>query len=117
MSFSEALYNLPNVNLTKEQINALYDELKNLEIFFNENYENDDKFASDFVNKFSVLLKRYGFDLDVQESFLDNLYQVEEFKGLSGNVIIMIRNVSGEYDFCEFTYEQMIEEMQNDSEY
>ncbi|ERL55697.1 hypothetical protein [Psychrobacter aquaticus] len=117
MNFSEALYDLPNVNLTKEQVNELHSELKNLERFFNENYKNDDKFASDFVDKFSSLLEKYGFYLDVQESFLNNLYPVAEFKNLAGNIIIMIRNTSHEDDFCEFTYEQMIEEMQNDSEY
>ena len=117
MNFSEALCSLPNVNLTKEQVNELHKKLENLEVFFNENYEDNDEFASDFVNKFSILLEHYGFGIDSHESFLDKLYEVKEFNGLAANIIIMIRNVSDEYGFCEFTYEQMIEELQNDSEY
>lgn len=110
-------FDLPNVNLTKEQANELHNELKNLERFFDENYESDEKFASDFVDKFSMILEKYGIHLDAHENFLDSLYRVEEFESLACNIIIMIRRVSYDDDFCEFTYEQMIEELQNDSEY
>ena len=114
MLFSNAINGLPNTDLTDEQMNELHTGIKGLDSFFNENYEEGDKFSNTFWDKFSTLINKYGFDIDTQETILDRLYEVEELKNFAMNMIITIRNISGESDFCEYTYEQMLSDMQDD---
>ena len=114
MRFFDAINGLPNTDLSDEQINELHTGIKGLDDFFNQNYQQSDTFANNFWDKFSTLLDKYGFNIDTQEVILDRLYQVEECQAFAANMIITIRNAADDSDFCEYTYEQMLSDMQDD---
>ncbi|PID63901.1 MAG: hypothetical protein CR974_00750 [Gammaproteobacteria bacterium] len=97
-------------------------QLRELEKYFDDNFEEGEEFARLFIQKFEdILSSTLGMeadDLDYMECFVANLYQQEEFKSLAINIIINFYNSGGDREFCDYIYEAMIEEMmeQEDNE-
>ncbi len=95
-------------------------KLKELEKYFDDNFEDDEEFSSVFFQKFEdILTSSLGMetgDLDYMESFIANMYQQEEFKFLAMNIIPAFYNSGGDRDVFEQTYQCMMEEMMEQME-
>ena len=112
MSFFEAINNYCNGSIDEVEAEKLKNELKNLEKFFNEKYEDGDEFATLFFNKFENIFNNYGFDDGMHEGLIETLYfNVDEFKDLATHMTMIGRQVT-QSEYADYAYEDIMMEMQ-----
>ncbi len=98
-------------SLDNNQALALQTELKNLESFFDENFEDTPSFFQTFYHKFEKIIAPYGFeegDAEQAEPFVSSLYSQDDFKILVTYIIPAYYQSGGDSEIFSDTYTQMM---------
>lgn len=116
MSFFKAINDYSHGSINETVAEDFRNELKDLEKFFDEKYEDGDEFATLFFDKFENLFNKYGFSDGSHEGLIETLYfHVDEFKYLATHMTIVGRNVT-QSEYADHVYEDMMIEMQQQFE-
>ncbi len=112
MSFFKEISDYSHGSITEEKANNFKSELKDLEKFFDENFEEGDEFANLFFDKFVNLFNKYAFDESTHEGLIETLYfRVDEFKYLATHMTLIGREVT-QSEFADYAYDGIMMEMQ-----
>lgn len=98
-------------NLDDNQAIALQTELKNLEAFFDKNFEDNPSFFKTFYNKFEQTIAPYGFeegDAEQAEPLVSSLFNQGDFRILVSYIIPAYYNSGGDSEIFSDTYTQMM---------
>lgn len=97
--------------LEDNQAHSLKAELKALEAFFDENFEDSKKFFQTFYDKFEGIIAPYGFekgDAKQAEPLVSSLYKQGKFKILVTYIIPAFYQSGGDSEIFADTYKQML---------
>lgn len=97
--------------LDDNQATALKTELKDLETFFDNNFEDTASFFQAFYKNFEQTIAPYGFkegDAEQAESLVSSLYRQGKFRILVSYVIPAFYNSGGDREIFADTYTQMM---------
>lgn len=98
-------------NLDDEQANALKQELKALEAFFDDAFEDSPIFFETFYGKFEQAIAPFGFeqgDAKQAEALVSSLYRQGKFKILVTEIIPAYYQSGGDSTIFADTYTQMM---------
>lgn len=98
-------------NLDDNQADALQAELKDLESFYDENFEDTQSFFKTFYEKFEETVASYGFEKgnDKQaEALVNSLFLQGDFKILLSYVIPAFYQSGGNSEVFSETYSEMM---------
>ncbi len=98
-------------NLDDNQANALQTELKDLEVFYDKNFEDSPSFFKTFYNKFEKTIAPYGFekgDAKQAEALVNSLFLQGDFKILLSYVIPAFYQSGGDSETFSETYTEMM---------
>lgn len=98
-------------NLNDNQANALQKELRELEAFYDENFEDSPSFFKDFYAKFEKTIAAFGFEKDDTkkvEALVNSLFLQGNFKILLSYVIPAFYQSGGDSDTFSETYTEMM---------
>ncbi|MEN2752301.1 hypothetical protein AAIR29_11740 [Psychrobacter sp. FBL11] len=97
-------------HLDDNQALTLKTDLKNLETFFDENFEDTPSFFQTFYDKFEKIIAPYGFiegDAKQAEPLVSSLYSQGKFRILMSYVISAFYQSGGSSEIFADTYTQM----------
>lgn len=98
-------------NLDEAQANALQTELKELEAYFDKNFEDSVSFFKMFYAKFEKTIAPYGFEegnAKQAEPLINSLFNQGDFKILLSYVIPAYYQSGGDSEVFSDTYAQMM---------
>ncbi len=97
--------------LDDDQANTLQTELRDLEVFHENNFEDSKGFFKTFYNKFEETIAPYGFekgDTKQIEALVNSLFLQGNFKILLSYVIPAFYQSGGDSDVFSETYTEMM---------
>lgn len=97
-------------DLNDNQANALKAELKELEAYFDKNFEDTPSFFQTFYTKFEKTIAPYGFDegdAKQAEPLISSLYRQGKFRILVSYIIPAFYQSGGNSEIFADTYAQM----------
>lgn len=97
--------------LDNDQANSLQTRLKELEAFFDKNFEDSPKFFQTFYSKFEKTIAPYGFeegDAKQAEPLVSHLYLQGDFKILVSYIIPAFYQSGGDSEIFSETYTEMM---------
>ncbi|WP_367105703.1 hypothetical protein [uncultured Psychrobacter sp.] len=97
--------------LDDNQANDLQTELKNLEAFFDKNFEDSSSFFQEFYSKFEETIAPYGFekgDAKQAEALVNSLFLQGDFRILLSYVIPAYYQSGGDSKIFSETYTEMM---------
>ncbi len=98
-------------SLDDNQANTLQTKLKELEAFFDKNFEDSPIFFKTFYERFEKIIAPYGFeagDAKQAEPLVSSLYSQDEFKILVSYIIPAYYQSGGDIEIFADTYTQMM---------
>ena len=96
-------------NLNESQANELQKALKELETYFDDNFEDSKAFFETFYAKFEQVIADYGFnDTEQAEPLVASLYRQGDFEILVTYVISAFYNSGGDSERFADTYQRMM---------
>ena len=98
-------------SLDNSQAIVLQTELKNLEVFFDKNFEDSSSFFQNFYSKFEQTIAPYGFeegDAKQAEPLVSSLFNQGDFRILVSYIIPAYYNSGGDREAYADTYTQMM---------
>ena len=94
--------------LDDNQANALKTELKELEAYFDKNFEDTPSFFQEFYKRFEKMIASYGFeDAKQAEPLMSSLYRQGKFRILVSYIIPAFYQSGGNSEIFADTYAQM----------
>ncbi len=97
-------------DLDESQANALKTELKELEEYFDKNFEDSPSFFTTFYQRFEKTIVPYGFtegDAKQAEPLVSSLYRQGKFRILVSYIIPAFYQSGGDSEIFADTYAQM----------
>lgn len=98
-------------DLDENQASALQTELKELEAYFDKNFEDSPSFFQTFYNKFEKTIAPYGFaegNTKQAEALVNSLFNQGDFKILLSYVIPAFYQSGGDSKIFSDTYTEMM---------
>lgn len=98
-------------NLDDNQANGLQTNLKDLEAFFDKNFEDSSSFFQTFYKRFEKTIEPYGFEegnTEQAEALVSSLYSQGDFKILVSYILPAYYNSGGDSEIFSETYTQMM---------